>query len=146
MLLAEQEFLVLLYAFLVVYDVRAALPKPPSSSSAASASAQHHKQQQQQRQVSGSLTDVAPPEGIGGGVAIGEGTLLARPSPVGSAIAIIADPRAPARRGEEEGAGEDGDDAVPAGIRYHLVKGADMFTQVDGVIPYTISARRASER
>jgi cytochrome P450 len=71
-------------------------------------------------------TGGAAAEGVGGGVAVGCGRLLV-PAPPGTAIAAIADPlehRSPVD-----------------GVRFHLIKRPDMFTSIDGVVPFTVRRR-----
>ncbi len=126
MLLAQLEFAVMLHVFLVVYDTRAVLPSAVGAAVAASVAAGGKGGA---RGAAPAAMDAPPalaavPTGIGGGIALGAGTLLQRPAP-GNALAAIADPRA----------------VASGGARVHIVLRPDMFTTVDGDIPYTFGMR-----
>ncbi len=129
MYLAEAEVLVMLYAFLVAYDVKVDLPAvvalPPGGDGGA-ASCSPPGPAVIPPLVDGGRVVEGAPQGIGGGTALGCAKLLARPAP-GSAIAVVSDPLA----------------TTTGGVRHVLVKRPDMFTGVDGVIPFTIGRRRS---
>ena len=117
MLLAQLEFVGMLYALLVVFDVRAKLPLDLISANMRAKELLSEKPSQQEL-----LNESV---GIGGGVSIGKGRVLERPKK-GSCIALIADQFAIKTRN----------------VRIHLVKRPDYFTALDGNVEFEIGRRQ----
>jgi hypothetical protein len=117
MLLAQLEFVGMLYALLVVFDVRAKLPLDLISANVRAKELLSEKPSQQEL-----LNESV---GIGGGVSIGKGRVLERPKK-GSCIALIADQFAIKTRN----------------VRIHLVKRPDYFTALDGNVEFEIGRRQ----
>lgn len=110
--LAELEFAVLLFAYCVPFTVDVALPTVPPAGAPA----------------------IAALTGVGGGVAVVPGAVCVARA---GALAVIREPALPFSTPSRLDAAA----AHPATtrLRIHLVKRADMFTTLDGDVPYVLT-------